>query len=49
MNITNGTDCQDFFTLNTDISGIGVRIAFYVQANLLGTVFSSLLPLAVHH
>ena len=23
--------CQDFFTQNTDISGIGVRVAFYLQ------------------
>ena len=23
--------CRDFFTQNTDISGIGVRVAFYLQ------------------
>ncbi|GJE94050.1 hypothetical protein PsYK624_102180 [Phanerochaete sordida] len=27
----NSTDCTGFFTQNTDITGIGVRVAFYVQ------------------
>ena len=38
-NVT-GTDlplfCVDYFTQNTDITGIGVRISFYVQSVLLG-------------
>ena len=28
--------CADFFTQNTDISGIGVRVAFYIQMTLTG-------------
>ena len=29
-------NCDDFFAQNTDISGIGVRVAFYLQVNILG-------------
>ena len=39
LNVT-GTDlplvCVDYFTQNTDITGIGVRVSFYVQSVLLG-------------
>ncbi|KAJ3531955.1 hypothetical protein NM688_g7497 [Phlebia brevispora] len=28
-------DCSDYFTQNTDISGIGVRVAFYLQMTIL--------------
>ena len=28
--------CQEFFTQNTDITGIGVRVAFYLQATVVG-------------
>ncbi|EKM51305.1 uncharacterized protein PHACADRAFT_187841 [Phanerochaete carnosa HHB-10118-sp] len=29
--MNNSTDCTDFFTQNTDITGIGTRLAFYLQ------------------
>ena len=28
-------DCTDFFAQNTDITGIGVRVGFYLQVNVL--------------
>ena len=29
------SDCQEYFTQNTDVTGIGVRVAFYLQVNIL--------------
>ena len=29
--------CQDYFMSNTDLTGIGVRVAFYLQVGLLGS------------
>ena len=31
--------CKDFFTQITDISGIGVRVALYLQVTFTGTLF----------
>lgn len=33
--MSDALNCTDYFTQNSDISGIGVRVSFYMQVLLL--------------
>ena len=34
--MANATDCTSFFTQNTDITGLGVRLGLYLQLAIVG-------------